>query len=282
MQTVNSIEWFSAGLGAIPVDYLSINLKRKNMKIIPFIVFFLFVFNINLFSQTNNYNNGNGTIIEIKTFNNQQWEIRKHIQKIQIGNLARKHNMPIYENHSQQSKIIYELKLDDYINISQIAQTNIGEQFYIWLKIDMDNNTSGWLFFGEYSSTKECSDIPYLNNRWEILYYISTNRTWTIRKMLVQGISVWEELNIRNKPGVIDTTVISKIVPPINQLPQVNLEILEATEETETIDGRNDRWLKIRYNGIEGWIFGGYTGTARGGPKYYLPESIIAFGLGYY
>ena len=29
----------------------------------------------------------------------------------------------------------------------------------------------------------------------------------------------------------------------------------------------------------DSWIFGGYTTVERGGPKYYLPEAIIAFDL---
>ena len=251
-------------------------------KITFFIVVFLLITGTGLFSKTNNYNNGNGTIVELKKFNNQKWEIRKHIQRVQIGDMANKYNMLIYENHSQQSKIVYELKLDDYINVSQVAQTYIDEQFYVWLKVGMDNNINGWLFFGEYSSNYGRYHIPYLNNRWEIIEYIKTTRKWTIRRMLFQWVTVWEELDIRNKPGIINTTVISKIVRPKDGDSQVNLEVIEATEETETIDDCNDRWLKIRYNGIEGWIFGGDANVQRGGPKYYLPETIIDFGLGYY
>jgi hypothetical protein len=46
-------------------------------------------------------------------------------------------------------------------------------------------------------------------------------------------------------------------------------------------NGENDRWLKISYQGTEGWIFGGYTDVERGGPKYYLPETIIDWHLGW-
>jgi uncharacterized protein YraI len=55
-----------------------------------------------------------------------------------------------------------------------------------------------------------------------------------------------------------------------------------VTEETETIDGINDRWLKVNYNGIEGWVFGGYVDYERGGSRYLTPENIISDWLDYY
>jgi hypothetical protein len=99
-----------------------------------------------------------------------------------------------------------------------------------------------------------------------------------------QIVAYWgyDNLNIRNNPGTIGTKVISKITPPGDISSQINLDVLEVTEETETIEGKTDRWLKIIYNGVEGWIFGGYTSVERGGPKYFTPEYIIAFELGWY
>jgi hypothetical protein len=89
-------------------------------------------------------------------------------------------------------------------------------------------------------------------------------------------------LNIRDKPGLIGTKVLSTIVPPGLGDPQINLDVTEATEEQETIDGKTDRWLKIKYHGVEGWIFGEYASVERGGPKYFTPDAIIDFKLGYY
>ena len=96
-------------------------------------------------------------------------------------------------------------------------------------------------------------------------------KSWTIRKMAYQRVAVFERLNIRDKPGLIDTKVISKIIPTYENS-QINLYVSEVTEERETIDGITDRWLRINYNGINGWVFGGYTSVERGGYKYYNKE----------
>jgi hypothetical protein len=107
-------------------------------------------------------------------------------------------------------------------------------------------------------------------------------KSWTARKMIYQTVAVWEVLNIRDKPGLAGTRIISKIIPPEVGSGQINLNVMEATEEMETIDGITDRWLKIKYNGVEGWVFGGYADVERGGPKYHTPESIIDFNLGWH
>ena len=44
--------------------------------------------------------------------------------------------------------------------------------------------------------------------------------------------------------------------------------------------GKKDYWLKIKYEDYTGWIFGAYIDIERGGPKYYIPEDVIEFGLG--
>ena len=53
-----------------------------------------------------------------------------------------------------------------------------------------------------------------------------------------------------------------------------------VTEEEDTVDGITDRWVRVSYGDCEGWVFGGYTSAERGGPKYYIPEQLIAFDLG--
>ncbi len=100
--------------------------------------------------------------------------------------------------------------------------------------------------------------------------------------MYFQLVSVWDEVNIYNKPGLVDTKIVSKLIPPQDRSPQVNLNVIEATEETETIGKFTDRWLKINYQGTEGWIYGGHASVERGGYKYYTLEKIILSLLGSY
>jgi hypothetical protein len=90
-------------------------------------------------------------------------------------------------------------------------------------------------------------------------------------------------IDIHARPGVVDTEVISQIIPQLEPFPPGNgwrvipmlLEVIAATEELETIDGITDKWLKIEHDGVIGWIFGGYTFINRGGLKYYTPEGLI-------
>jgi len=49
----------------------------------------------------------------------------------------------------------------------------------------------------------------------------------------------------------------------------------------ETIDEITDRWLKINYNNVDGWIFGGKITVERGGPTYFTPEDIIDWEISY-
>jgi hypothetical protein len=235
------------------------------------------------FSQSPDYANGNGTIIETRTEGSVEWVLRKHIQRLQIGDLANETHFSIYDKLALENrKVIYPLKLKDYINITQVAETRYADEYYVFLKVRTDNDVNGWLLFGKQTYDYAKFRAPYFKNRWEITERITIReKTWTVRKMTGDTVSVWEVLNIRDKPGLVDTKVISQIIPP-RKYPQVNLDVSEMTEESETIDGRTDGWLKIAYQGIEGWIFGGYATVERGGPKYHIPESIIESGVSWY
>jgi hypothetical protein len=252
------------------------------MKKILILCFFLFNMLILCFSQSNNYANGNGTIIETKTDGNVRWIYRKHIQYIQIGDLANDENLIIYNKPAlKNGAITGKLKINDDIHITGVMEAIEANHYYYWLNINMDNGINGWIFCGDDEYDGARYRIPYFDNRWEIIESINSGgKLWTIRKMIGQLVSVWEVLNIRDKPGLTDSKIISKIVPTGD--PQINLNVIEATEEKETIDGRTDRWLKINYNGVEGWIFGGYTSIERGGPQYWTPETIIYWKLGSY
>lgn len=234
-----------------------------------------------------NYANGNGTIIEIKNIGNSKWIFRKHIQNIQIGDLRYKGNLDtaIYkETNLEQKNIIGQLKFKEYIKTKQVIEEIIGDIYNIWLNIETDNIENGYVFLGKYSYENAKWNDPYFNNKWEIVDYIKVgDRTWTIRKMITDKNSVWTALDVRDNPGLTNTNIIGKIIPPLNEYgyyQMIFLDIIEATEEKDMIEKRSDLWLKINYNGIIGWIFGGYTGVERGGPKYAIPENVIFSRLG--
>lgn len=262
--------------------------KRENL-------FLLIFYNVAIlcFPQSNNYSNGNGTIIEKRIDGNTEWIIRKHIEQIQVKdfnifdfpNFANNiKNINIFTFPKTDSEyIIYKLKLDDCINTIQIAEGTTDNNNYVWLNIKINNEISGWIFLGNWTHENAVYCVPYFGNRWEIIDVIKTkNKNWTVRKMMGQINSVWEVLNIRDKPGLFDSNIIGKIIPPINKYGYyeiIDITIEAMTEETDEIDQRTDSWLKITYNGISGWIFGGYTGVERGGAKYYTPDSIIFRGI---
>ena len=97
-----------------------------------------------------------------------------------------------------------------------------------------------------------------------------------------ETLSVFENLNIRNNPGTEKTEVIYTIRPKATDPFQTNVEVIAMTQEEETIDGKTDSWLKIKYKNYEGWIFGGYATAERGGPRYYIPENIVINDLSWY
>jgi hypothetical protein len=235
---------------------------------------------INATSLKGNYADGNGTILYSENFGDGYWILRKHIQRIQfpVWHDSFK-ELEIYEEPiSEKVNIIATIK-NETINVTQIAELKADDDYYYWLKILTDTHINGWIFCGKHQNKyvwgeKYVFRVPYLNNRWEILETINSNgRDWTIRKM-DQGVCVWFEENIYNKPGVVEENIISQIIPT-EENSQIYLTVSAITEEVETINGKTDRWLKISYDGLDGWIFGGSTTVERGGPKYYTPENLV-------
>lgn len=90
-------------------------------------------------------------------------------------------------------------------------------------------------------------------------------------------MSVWTNLNVRDKPGLTG----NKVYLIKYDGPQLNFKTVAITEETETIDEKKDSWVKIEYEKDKyGWVFGGYVDVERGGPKYLTPKNEILFLLG--
>jgi len=228
-----------------------------------------------IYTQENpNYMNQNGTIIIRTQEHGLVITIRRHNQDVIIGDLATEDERKVYDNYINGRKI-GDLAENDQINITEICtieNQSTGKKEN-WYHITKDN-IAGWIR-DDYSD-------PYKNNAWSIIETITSSvKKWTVRK-LEQTVSIWEVLNVRDKPGVTGTNVIFQIKPGITDPVQTNVHTLAITEEDDLIDGKKDYWLKIDYNGELGWIYGGYASVERGGPKYYIPEYVIEFALGWY
>jgi hypothetical protein len=231
-------------------------------------------------AQSSEYRNGNGTVLDLTRSDNVTWTTRKHVQRIQIGDIPGPDSLVVHSDHSDSAGVVTRMTVGEVVDISRVAEEVVNSEYYVWLQLTTSREVTGWVFLGKYSSEYAQFLDPYFDNRWAITGNITTSRDWTFRKMIYERVAVGVVLNIRDKPGLTGTKVISKILSP-KDATQINLDVMEATEETETIDGKTDRWLKIRCNGAEGWIFGGYADVMRGGYKYYTPENIILSQMGY-
>ena len=235
------------------------------------------------------FRNGNGTIIETKIIDNTIWVIRKHEQRIRIGDRIRNERLIVHDNPKLENSIeLFRLRAGDYINTLEIIREEniLNNLLNIWLKISTDNGEIGWINITRhrYALGYELGgNDPYDNDRWSIIETITANeREWTVRKQ-ESYLSIWSTLDVRDKPGLYGSTILFQLVPI---LPQDNdgwiyfVEGFAITEETERINNRTDHWVKITdRQGRTGWIFGGWGDIERGGPKYLTPEYIILIRL---
>jgi hypothetical protein len=230
------------------------------------------------------YNNGNGTIIETKNKRDIKITVRKHLQRVQLAAFLLEYpdltqsykKVIVYKNPDLgKENEIFELKTGDFINISEIHRyDNLKEEtFFIWLKISMDEDQSGWINYKTFD--------PYNDGVWTILETIETSsKKWTVRK-LEQWMSVYgDDINVYEKPGLAENNVLFNFSSN-QQILSINT--IAVTEEKETIGTLTDRWVKIRNEqGRVGWMFGGYAGVERGGPKYLTPEGCIDADFSWY
>ena len=234
-----------------------------------------------------NYNNGNGTIVSEKTEKGIKTVVRKCEREVVIGNLLDEKDRDVY-TACEKKKSIGKLHDNDKVKVLRICRKDYLNELKdkygdakgeLWYNIKSDT-LEGWICI--YSGYIAFFHDPYFDNRYEILEVIeSAGKKWTVRSMN-QSLSVWENLNIRDKPGTRGTNVVYTIRPGTNDPHQTNVEVIAITEERDTIDGKNDYWIKINYKDFTGWIFGGYASAERGGPKYYIPERRVDFTLGWY
>jgi len=256
-----------------------ISLGFNMRKIISFLVFV----NIAVFAYSQpNYANGNGTIIKVENAGNTTKTFRKHIQRIQIKEIFGidgyfiENDLNLYKNPEiNGDEIVGKLNYGDFINIEQILEMNTGKKYLVWLNIRKDDGIKGWLFWGECETRLARSYAPYFNNKWEIIERINVgNKIWTVRKLetsfLISNCSIYD------KPGLENKNKISEISESNSAYDNMSwVGVIAVTEEEETIEGSADRWLKIKYEGIEGWIGGWGASAERGGLKYNIPEDYI-------
>ncbi|MDR0456415.1 MAG: hypothetical protein LBH20_07010, partial [Treponema sp.] len=193
--------------------------------------------------MSGNYENGNGTIIEIKYEDNVLWTFRKHIQQMKMNWFDDFPDLIIYDKPLIENGNIVGTLRNENLNVAQVVEANVqNTDFYHWIKIYTNNNISGWIFFGKYDYNFSLFRTPYFNNRWEIIETIKNNNgVWTIRK-LDGGISIIPftgdifEFTVHNEPG-FNSEIIEILNPRENNTSQINLDIIAATEELDTIEG---------------------------------------------
>ena len=173
------------------------------------IVFIFTIFSLNGFCDTTDYQNGNGTIIQKENEGKYVIVIRKHEQKVKISEETSNDYLIVYDKTNiDKNNELFKLKAGDIIDITiLLSRDNIEtKKSETWLKITNEKKKSGWIFIG--------SANPYKNDQWSLLKSIETsNKKWTIRK-LIQSIAVNEVINVRDKPGITDTDVLFKLIPP--------------------------------------------------------------------
>ena len=205
-----------------------------------------------------NYADGNGTIIEIKNYEDANWIYRKHIQRLEVGDLSIAKNLVVYDKPGLENRNINILKYGDIINITQVVEIITTNNYSYWVKISTDNGVEGWIF-GIENKVNDSYGIPYFENRWEILDIIQTgDRIWTVRKLVRDQVGLywrnWDEINIYDNPG-LENNIIYKIKRPENWdmgsgSGIILLDPMAATEEIEKIERISDypdRWIKIIY-----------------------------------
>lgn len=240
---------------------------------------------LELINENYDYGNGNGAIIDQVILDNKRITTRKFediwgLYSVDYGIRANKNNaLELLEEANIGSNVVYYLPF--YPTITKVSFTlfryvesvnKSGDYFYLttdsWLYGTTDNGEKGWLYIESGRSD------PFQDGNWSILETITIqNRIWTVRKLDGWLLSNNGEI-VKDNPSIdAEDLFILK-----GEYSEVSIKVLAITEEEDTVEGRTDHWVKIEDNQNRiGWLFGGYTGTNRGGPKYRIPDFEIAF-----
>lgn len=217
-----------------------------------------------LFAETNTLYNG--YLLKEDKIENHSYVSRRHEQTLEIGYSARDYNKIVYKDFISAEKI-GKIEKGDSIRISEII---IVDDKKTYLKIETDT-VQGYILLSE--------------NKWDL--YRDGN--WLPQETIKSGskvyhtlknsqrFNVYENLRIRDVPG-LDGNKIG-LIEGYGKM-SVTVKTMAVTEEKDTIDGKTERWAKIEYNGIVGWVFGGYLSYERGGPRFNFPETELELDLG--
>ena len=208
----------------------------------------------------------NGTVLEKKNKNNHTLISKKHEQKLTLDYSASDYQLILYNNPIEKNKIA-DLQRKQEITIKEIVFLDEKET---WLKIQV-NDKEGYILYSK------SIDDPYRDNSWMPTGEIQSGSKTFHTLKCSQSFIVYTNLKIRDKPG-LDGNKIGLI--EANQRNYAVVTTMEVTEEKETIDEKTERWAKIEYKGIMGWVFAGYLDYERGGPRFWEPEISIEMTLG--
>jgi len=239
-------------------------------------------------SYTPDYLNGNGTFISDKMESETRIIIRKHNQKVKIGEHYSDEPKIIYKD-TKKSQVLYTLKAGDEVQISEIwTYTYTNENLYtIWFKVKVNNNT-GFLCYSEplFSEflNKYINDRsdPYFNNQWEVIETIKNNEgKWTVRKLqqILTVASKENKVELKSTPGDKSPEVVGYVPSSYrNGNPQINIQVEAITEETIT-GSEYDHWVRVTYDGKTGWMSSKFLSAERGGSRFKLPELAIDYSM---
>jgi len=238
-------------------------------------------------SFAQNYNNGNGTIIAEETSENDGLRIvrRRHVQTVTMSEHADipETNKALWKYYTY----LYNTKrtLEQEFGITPLIDDCSGKEIHIMeiLKIsnvyvaEHDPNYPYYPYYAYYVEVegqkgymyaeRDDSEVAnfYDKGYWSVEGSIfSSGKQWTIRNARHSGdFIIAERLFVRDKPGTKGTNKIYLFYKD-TELPEeaylgTDVEVINVTEEQETIDGKTGRWLEIVYKDIRGWVFEGYV-----------------------
>jgi len=250
---------------------LQINIGGYRMKRKSFLIAILLVFI-------------SGSIVIFCNKHNKKFTIIPHIQTSPV--YADESLLIFNEPGMNTEEAIDKLDYSSEVTIKEVAIQNINNRISdVWLHIQSEDNKVGWIYGGNTN--------PFFEGVGQTIEIFEINEnTWTAIKTFPTDLIAADKLNVRNKPGLIDTKILFQIRiedygPKIlerNWGPYyygMYVTVLALTEEKDKINGVSEHWALIEDKfGRQGWVFGGFLQMGDiGGPKYYTARIMISMQL---
>jgi hypothetical protein len=228
------------------------------------------------------YAGGNGTILSEKNDEGKRWIFRKHEQ---ISEVANEKSLIVYDQYGNTGEELFRLSMFEEVNISELAVGYKNNQTEYWLKISNAQGDQGWIY-GGYGD-------PYRKGFGSVdeIFNIG-NKIWTSRLIATEGLFAADGLNVRDRPGLVDTQVLFQLRKEDfgggkferiwgDYYYELFVSLLSLTSEKDTVNGVTEHWVKIKdKNSREGWVFGGFLLLSEGGgAKYYTPEAFVSLDI---